>query len=62
MQLQNCVHIKTWDVSDAVGGKLTVVSSSVADLQSCQVVKEVLEIKGGQCRSEPWLSLVKPVK
>lgn len=49
-------------VSDAVGGKLTVVSSGVADLQSRQVVKEALEIKGGQRRSEPRLSLVKPVK
>lgn len=38
------------------------MSSGVADLQSCQVVKEVLEIKGGQRRSEPRLSLVKPVK
>lgn len=49
-------------VSDAVGGKLTVVSSGVADLQRRQVVKEALEIKGGQRRSEPRLSLVKPVK
>lgn len=49
-------------VGDAVGGELTVVSSGVADLQSCQVVKEALEIKGRQRRSEPRLSLVQPVK
>lgn len=38
---------------------LTVVSSSVADSQICQVVQESLELKGRQCRFKSLL-LVQP--
>lgn len=59
-----CAYIKpqTSRISRAARHKLTVVSSSVADLQTCQVVKEALEIKGRQRRLKSWLSFVKPAK
>lgn len=59
-----CAYIKpqTSRISHAARHKLTVVSSSVADLQTCQVVKEALEIKGRQRRLKSWLSFVKPAK
>lgn len=41
---------------------LTVVSSSIADSDSCQVVKEVLELKSRQVRFKSHLIFMKPAK
>ena len=38
------------------------MSSSVADSESCQVVKEILEIKGRQRRFESHLTFMEPAK
>lgn len=62
MKLYAYIKPQTLRISRAARHKLTVVSSSVADLQTCQVVKETLEIKGRQRRLKSWLSFVKPAK
>lgn len=41
---------------------LTVVSPSIADLESRQVVKEELEVKGRKSRFKSLLVFIKPVK